>query len=194
MIGDGKMKVYTQKEFNELPKDEFGYKICPTGDYSQVKSFGEWCIFGEGCSFGERCRFGEWCRFGEGCSFGERCSFGEWCIFGEGCSFGERCSFGEQCIFGEGCSFGEGCRFGERCEIEQSREFKNFLKFEGFGSTKRCTYFWLLSDNSIYVRCGCFAGDIDEFRQKVIKTHGDSKIAKGYLEIARLAEWYLQEV
>lgn len=31
--------------------------ICPTGDYSQIRSFGEWCHFGELCSFNAGCSF-----------------------------------------------------------------------------------------------------------------------------------------
>ena len=56
------MHIYTQEEFEALPRDEYGVKRCPTGDYSRIKVFGERCSFGEGCSFGE------WCSFGEGCS------------------------------------------------------------------------------------------------------------------------------
>ena len=67
------MKKYTQEEFDAFEVDEYGYKICPTGDYTEIKSFGEWCSFGERCSFGEGCSFGERCRFGERCS----CEFGE---------------------------------------------------------------------------------------------------------------------
>lgn len=63
------MKKYTQSDFDNFEVDENGYKICPSGDYTQISSFGEGCIFGEGCSFGA------WCSFGEGCSFGEKCSF-----------------------------------------------------------------------------------------------------------------------
>ena len=51
------MKVYTQKEFDAIKRDEYGVKNCPTGDYSQIKSFPELCSFGKGC------RFGEWCSF-----------------------------------------------------------------------------------------------------------------------------------
>lgn len=69
------MKTYTQSEFDAIERDEYGFKNCPTGDYSQIQ------IFEERCSFGERC------CFGRGCSFGERCSFGEWCSFGERCCF-----------------------------------------------------------------------------------------------------------
>ena len=75
------MKKYTQSDFDNFEVDENGYKICPSGDYAQISSFGE------GCSFGEKCSFGAWCSFGEGCRFGEKCSFGEVCRFGEKCSF-----------------------------------------------------------------------------------------------------------
>ena len=63
------MKTYTQEEFNALPVNEYGVKICPTGDYSQIRKFSNSCSFGKGCSFGEWCRFGEGCRFGEWCRF-----------------------------------------------------------------------------------------------------------------------------
>ena len=72
------MKKYTQSDFDNFEVDENGYKICPSGDYTQISSFGAWC------SFGERCSFGVWCSFGEGCSFGERCSFGAGCSFENG--------------------------------------------------------------------------------------------------------------
>lgn len=45
------MKKYTQAEFDALPRNEFGFKVCPTGDYSDIKDFGEVCSFGEKCSF-----------------------------------------------------------------------------------------------------------------------------------------------
>lgn len=63
------MKKYTQADFDNFKVDEYGHKICPTGDYTAIKSFGERCSFGKGCSFGERCSFGEVCSFGKGCSF-----------------------------------------------------------------------------------------------------------------------------
>ena len=50
-----------------------------------------------------------------------------------------------------------------------------------------------LTDGKIYVRCGCFAGYIDEFREQVESRHGDSKFAKGYLKIADLVEWQFCE-
>lgn len=66
------MKKYTLEDFETFEKDEYGYTICPNGDYSEIKSFGARCRFGEQCRFGECCSFGAWCRFGEWCSFEAR--------------------------------------------------------------------------------------------------------------------------
>lgn len=107
-------------------------------------------------------------RFDEICSFGAGCSFSAVCSFGAGCSFGEICSFGAHCNFGAHCI----CEFGQ---------FVSMLSAGGFGSQGRTTYFFLLLDGRICVRCGCFAGTLDEWAAKVKQTHGDSQIAKAYL-------------
>ena len=107
-------------------------------------------------------RFGAHCSFGVDCSFGEGCRFGAACRFGAGCSFGAHCSFDAHCI----------CEFGQ---------FVSMLSVGGFGSCGRTTYFFLLSDGRICVRCGCFAGTLDEWAAKVKETHGDSYIARAYL-------------
>lgn len=74
------MEEYTQADFDAFEVID-GIKQCPSGDYSDIQIFGEWCSFGK------------WCSFGEDCSFGEECSFGKWCSFSDKCSFGEECSF-----------------------------------------------------------------------------------------------------
>lgn len=51
------MKKYTHSDFDNFEVDENGYKICPSGDYTQISSFGGGCIFGEGCRFDEKCSF-----------------------------------------------------------------------------------------------------------------------------------------
>lgn len=74
------MKKYTQADFDAFEVID-GIKQCPSGDYSDIRVFGECCSFGEACSFGAWCSFGEWCSFGKWCSFGEDCFFGEECSF-----------------------------------------------------------------------------------------------------------------
>lgn len=42
-----------------------------------------------------------------------------------------------------------------------------------------------LTDKGIVIKTGCFMGTLDEFRDKVAKTHGDNDYAKEY-EMAML--------
>ena len=85
------------------------------------------------------------------------------------------------CSFGEGCSFSEGCSFGEGCECEFGK-FQKMLSAGGFGREGRTTYFFRCTDG-IYVRCGCFAGTLDEWAERVQKTHRDSVYGRGYLAL-----------
>ena len=52
------MKKFTQAEFDALPRDANGYKICPTGDYSGISFFPECCKFGAESKFGASFYFG----------------------------------------------------------------------------------------------------------------------------------------
>jgi len=248
----GKLKKYTQEEFNVMERNEYGRKICPSGDYTDIKifpakcvfednnafgneiSFDEGCEFGSNCEFGHHCSFGQncifehfsvfgdecvfWglcefgnnctfndhydfgygCDFGYDCTFGNECDFGTNCTFGNDCTFGNECHFANECQFSDGCTlnvyctFGEDCEFSEGCKVEKNIVLLDFLKFEGFGSESRCTYFFKHPEG-IYVRCGCFAGTIEEFRNKVQKTHKSNNYAQGYLKIADLAEWQFND-
>lgn len=42
------MKKYTQSDFDNFEVDKNGYKICPSGDYTQISDFGEGCSFENG--------------------------------------------------------------------------------------------------------------------------------------------------
>ena len=167
------MRKYTQEEFNNFEVDEHGCKICPPGDYTSIKSFGEWC------------------RFGEECSFGDGCSFGEECSFGEGCSFGKWCSFGDECRFGKGCSFGEACSFGERCSHEGLTN-SSYFACDRIGSKKRKTYFFK-SDEGYFVRAGCFFGSFEQFSERVKSEHGGTRYEKEYLAAMNLARMVLED-
>lgn len=60
--------------------------------------------------------------------------------------------------------------------------------FGYFGSLNRTTTAFKTRDGGIGIRCGCFYGTLDEFRQEVKKTHGDNDYAREYLMIADLIE------
>ncbi len=66
----------------------------------------------------------------------------------------------------------------------------DFSIIGGFGSFFRTTTFFRCQDGKVRTQCGCFYGDLDEFRAKVKETHGESKMAKEYLMIADLMEMH----
>ena len=152
------MKKYAQEEFDNFEIDEYGRKICPTGDYTDIKNFGERCDF-SGC-----------CRFGAGCTFGAGCRFGGYCSFGAGCSFGEHCIFAMYCNF------------------ENGRVINGiYFACDRIGSEKRKTYFFK-GDNGYFVRAGCFFGTFDEFIDRVHQVHAITKYEKEYELAVELAK------
>ena len=183
------MKIITQEEFDNLPRNELGIKVVPAfSDLRAVREFGEYCSFSEYCSFGKYCSFSEYCRFGNGCDFGEYCRFGNGCSFGEDCSFSERCSFSVRCSFseycsfsvrcrfGEYCSFGVRCRFGEYCSFSEycsliGLKILNYKAIDQIGKNKRKLYCWNL-EGEIYFQVGCFFGKKDELLERVEKVYG----------------------
>lgn len=58
----------------------------------------------------------------------------------------------------------------------------------GYGSENRTTTFFRTNDGGIGVRCGCFGGTIQEFKNKVNETHGTSEYAEEYIILAELQE------
>lgn len=69
----------------------------------------------------------------------------------------------------------------------------DYAYIKGFGRKNRGTTFFLQEDNSIYVTCGCFQGNLTEFRSTVKHTHSNkdgtlSPLGQEYLMIAYLME------
>lgn len=122
------LRKITQKEFDKLTVNEYGFKQCPSfTDYTNICSFGESCRFGKSCSFGEYCSFGESCSFGKSCSFGESCSFengkiANYPYFIRVNNIGSR---NDGCYiynFEDGISVRSGCYFGTEKEFIQQVE------------------------------------------------------------------------
>ena len=64
---------------------------------------------------------------------------------------------------------------------------------KGFGRERRNTTFFRTQDGGVSVVCGCFHGTLQEFREKVKETHGESKMAKEYLMIADLMKMHFDK-
>ena len=69
----------------------------------------------------------------------------------------------------------------------------DYAVVKGFGRYFRATTFFRCRDEILRVQCGCFYGNLTQFREIVKKTHGDSKRAKEYLAIADLMELHFSD-
>ena len=68
----------------------------------------------------------------------------------------------------------------------------NYTTVKGFGTEFRTTTFFRCKDGAVRVKCGCFYGDLSEFRKQVKNTRS-GKIAEEYLMIADLMEKHFKE-
>ena len=69
----------------------------------------------------------------------------------------------------------------------------DYAVVKGFGRYFRTTTFFRCKDKILRVQCGCFYGDLAQFREIVKKTHGNSKYAKEYLAISDLMELHFSD-
>lgn len=103
---------------------------------------------------------------------------------------------GDAWVYGNAEVYGNARVYGDAEVYGDARVYGNaevcgnadYAYAHGFGSINRTTTFFRLKDGGVGVRCGCFYGTLQEFRDKVRKTHGETKKAKEYLMLADLME------
>ena len=97
---------------------------------------------------------------------------------------------GDARVSGNALVSGDARVYGDARVSGNARVYGNadYAVVTGFGHCFRATTFFRGKDKILRVQCGCFYGDLAQFREIVKKTHGDSKYAKEYLAIADLME------
>ena len=96
---------------------------------------------------------------------------------------------GNALIFGNARVYGKAkvCSKAKVFSDADISKTSDYMVIGPIGSRNDYTTFFKNKDGKIYVRCGCFIGDTDEFLEKVTETHGDSKHAEMYKMAAKLA-------
>lgn len=84
--------------------------------------------------------------------------------------------------------YGDAWVYENACVSGDARVYvdADYATIKGFGSGNRNTTFFKINDGGVGVECGCYFGNLADFRSKVKETHGESKIAREYLLIADL--------
>ena len=70
----------------------------------------------------------------------------------------------------------------------QIKDNNDYCVFSCFGSKNRITTFFKTKTKEVSVICGCFSGNLEEFKKKVIEIHGNNKFSKEYLAMIKLAK------
>lgn len=96
---------------------------------------------------------------------------------------------GDAWVYGNARVYGD-ARVSGDARVQNCRDYS---ATSCFGSGNRTTTFFRTKDGGISVRCGCFYGTLNEFREKVKERHGDSRLAKEYLMLADLMEFRLSK-
>ena len=99
--------------------------------------------------------------------------------------------YGNAEVYGNARVYGNASVYGNARVCGDARVYGNadYATVHGFGSEYRTTTFFKTKAGEIGVRCGCFYGNLSEFRKKVVETHGETKKAKEYLMLADLMEF-----
>ena len=114
-------------------------------------------------------------------------------VYGNAEVYGDARVYGDAEVYGNARVCGDARVYGNAEVYGDARVYgdTDFTYIHGFGSVNRTTTFYRTKNGGIGVKCGCFSGTLDEFRQKVKTTHKDGKYAKEYLIIADLMEMHL---
>lgn len=83
---------------------------------------------------------------------------------------------------------GDACVYGD-ADIKHSSDI---CSMSGFGSALRTTTAFKTKDGAIHVSCGCFYGNLDEFYNRVEKTHGDTLYGREYKKMIELIKIHFE--
>ena len=121
--------------------------------------------------------------YGDAQVYGNARVSGDAWVYGDAQVYGNARVSGDARVYGNAWVSGNAWVYGDA----------DYASVAGFGRYFRTTTFFRCKDKILRVQCGCFYGDLAQFREIVKKTHGDSKYAKEYLAIADLMELHFSD-
>ena len=127
--------------------------------------------------------------------FGDAKVYGNAWVYGDARVYCNAQVSGDAWVSGNAQVFGDAWVYGNAQVSGDAKVFgdADYAAVAGFGRYSRTTTFFRCKDKILRVQCGCFYGDLAQFREIVKKTHGDSKYAKEYLAIADVMELHFSD-
>ena len=121
--------------------------------------------------------------------YGDAQVYGNARVYGNAWVYGDAWVSGNAQVYGNAWVYGN-ARVSGNAQVSGDADY---AVVTGFGHCFRATTFFRCKDKMLRVQCGCFYGNLAQFREIVKETHGDSKYAKEYLAIADLMELHFSD-
>ena len=110
-------------------------------------------------------------------------------VYGNALVSGDARVYGDAQVYGNAQVSGD-ARVSGNAQVSGDADY---AVVKWFGRYFRVTTFFRCRDDILRVQCGCFYGNLTQFREIVKKTHGGGKRAKEYLAIADLMELHFSD-
>ena len=141
-------------------------------------------VFGNAKISGNAQVYGNAKVFGNAWVYGNAWISGNAQVYGNACVAGDVQISENAQVYGNAWISGNAQVYGNACVAENL----DYAIVGGFGSEQQTITFFCQKDGSVGAKCGFFYGTLEEFREKVLETHWESKYAQEYLMIADLME------
>ena len=155
---------------------------------------GDAWVYGDAEVCGDAWVYGNARVCGDAWVYGNARVYGDAWVYGNARVYGDAWVYGDAEVYGDAWVYGNARVYGdaEVCGNAEVCGDADYVCVKGLGSQFRNTTFFKCKNGDIYVICGCFEGNLDEFTKKVKTTHGDSKYAKEYLAMVEVVKIHFE--
>ena len=186
VFGKKLFRIKALVAFGDVEKGELGGFIEKEDNLSHD---GNAWVYGDARVSGDAQVYGNAWVFGNAQVSGDARVSGDAWVYGNAQVYGNAWVSGNAQVYGDARVSGNAQVSGDARVYDAA----DYAVVKGFGRCFRTTTFFRCKDKILRVQCGCFYGDLAQFREIVKKTHGDSKYAKEYLAIADLMELHFSD-
>ena len=189
IVKEGELGGFVEKESN-IDDDGNAWVSGNAQVFGNAKISGNAQVYGNAKVFGNAWVYGNAWVSGNAQVFGNAKISGNAQVYGNAKVFGNAWVYGNAWISGNAQVYGNAWISGNAQVYGNACVAKNldYAIVGGFGSEHQTITFFCQKDGSVGAKCGFFYGTLEEFREKVLETHGESKYAQEYLMIADLME------
>ena len=152
--------------------------------YGNAEVSGDASVSGNAWVYGNAKVSGNAWVYGNASVSGNAWVYGNAEVSGDARVYGNARVSGDARVYGDAEVYGNARVYGnaEVCKIGA------VFWIGAIGSRNRTTTFFRCKDGKIYVSCGCFLGDLEEFSDKVKQTHGDNEHGRVYMLAIEMAK------